>query len=184
MESGESAVGRVRVIPPQKLYAQMQTAESPQVLDVRLPSEWMGLRIGTVINIPLSELSQRAGKLDRGAAGGGRVQRRVPLDHGGRHFGTRRDEKIASLAGGSEAWIEAGLPVFQAKEEGSASSTPQRQIKLADRMSAAELKRLQQDLPGTFQLVDVRTKAAVCGLQPAGGGERRSRGIARTTRRT
>ena len=62
------------------------------------------------------------------------------------------------MAGGSEAWIEAGLPVFQAQAEGSASSTPQRHIKLADRMSAAELKRLQQDLPGTFQLVDVRTK--------------------------
>ncbi len=144
------------LIPPQKLYAQMQTAESPQVLDVRLPSEWMGLRVGTVINIPMSELSQRAGKLDR----------KIPvvavcnsayrstmavgiLERAGM-------TKVASLAGGSEAWIEAGLPVFQARQEGAAGGTPQRQIKLAERMSVAELKWLQQDLPGTFQLVDIR----------------------------
>ena len=146
------------LIPPQKLYAQMQTAESPQVLDVRLPSEWMGLRIGTVINIPLSELSQRAGKLDRTlpvvAVCNSAYRSTMAVGILERAGMT----KIASLAGGSEAWIEAGLPVFQAQAEGSASSVPQRQIKLADRMSAAELKRLQQDLPGTFQLVDIRTK--------------------------
>ncbi len=146
------------LIPPQKLYAQMQTAESPQVLDVRLPSEWMGLRIGTVINIPLSELSQRAGKLDRAlpvvAVCNSAFRSTMAVGILERAGMT----KIASLAGGSEAWIEAELPVFQAQTQGSASSTPQRQIKLADRMSAAELKRLQQDLPGTFQLVDVRTK--------------------------
>ena len=146
------------MIPPQKLHAQMQTAESPQVLDVRLPAEWMGLRIGTVINIPLSELSQRAGKLDRTipvvAVCNSAYRSTLAvgiLERAG-------FKKAASLAGGSEAWIEAGLPVFQAKSQGTASSVPQRQIKLAERMSAAELKWLMQDLPGTFQLVDIRTK--------------------------
>jgi rhodanese-related sulfurtransferase len=67
-------------------------------------------------------------------------------------------KNIGGLAGGSDAWVEAGLPVFQAKQEGTADGTPQRQIKLAERMSAAELKRLQQDLPGTFQLVDIRPR--------------------------
>ena len=166
------------LIPPQKLHAQMQTAESPQVLDVRLPSEWMGLRIGTVINIPLNELSQRAGKLDRTmpvvAVCNSAYRSTMAvgiLERAG-------IKKIASLAGGSEAWIEAGLPVFQAKQEGTAGGAPQRQIKLAERMSAAELKRLLQDLPGTFQLVDIRPKEQFADYQPAGRGERRSRGIA------
>ena len=53
------------MIPPQELYAQMQSKESPLVLDVRQPAEWMGLRIGTVVNIPLSELATKASKLDR-----------------------------------------------------------------------------------------------------------------------
>ena len=42
-------------IAPQQLYAQQQSAESPIVVDVRLPSEWMALRIGTVVNIPLND---------------------------------------------------------------------------------------------------------------------------------
>ena len=151
-------VSTSEMIPPQKLYAQMQTDESPQVLDVRLPSEWMGLRIGTVINIPLSELSQQAGKLDRTipvvAVCNSAFRSTMAvgiLERAGM-------SKVASLAGGSEAWIEAGLPVFQAKQEGTAGGTPQRQIRLAERMSAAELKWLLQDLPGTFQLVDIRPK--------------------------
>jgi rhodanese-related sulfurtransferase len=128
------------------------------VLDVRLPSEWMGLRIGTVINIPLSELSQRAGKLDRTipvvAVCNSAFRSTMAVGILERAGMT----KVASLAGGSEAWIEAGLPVFQAKQEGTAGGTPQRQIRLAERMSAAELKWLLQDLPGTFQLVDIRPK--------------------------
>lgn len=144
------------MVSPQKLHAQMQTAESPQVLDVRLPSEWMGLRIGTVINIPLSELPQQAGKLDRTipvvAVCNSAYRSTLAvglLERAGL-------KKIASLAGGSQAWIEAGLPVLQAKQEGKSGGTPQRRIKLAERMSATELKWLLQDLPGTFQLVDIR----------------------------
>ena len=146
------------LIPPQKLHAQMQTAESPQVLDVRLPAEWMGLRIGTVINIPLNELAQKAGKLDRAmpvvAVCNSAFRSTMAvgiLERAG-------FQKIASLAGGSEAWIEAGLPVLQAKQQGPASGPPQRQIKLAERLSAAELKWLLLDLPGTFQLVDIRAR--------------------------
>ena len=146
------------MIPPQKLHAQMQTTESPLVLDVRLPPEWMGLRIGTVINIPLSVLSQRVGKLDRTlpvvAVCNSAYRSTMAvgiLERAG-------FKKAASLAGGAEAWIAAGLPVFQAKAEGAVSSVPQRQIKLAERMSVQELKWLMQDLPGTFQIVDIRVQ--------------------------
>ena len=47
------------MIAPRDLYAQMQTVDSPIVVDVRLPSEWMALRIGTVVNIPLNEIAQQ-----------------------------------------------------------------------------------------------------------------------------
>lgn len=144
------------MVPPQKLHAQMQTAESPQVLDVRLPPEWMGLRIGTVINIPLSELPQRAGTLDRmlpvvavcNSAYRSTMAVGI-LERAG-------IKKAASLAGGAEAWSEAGLPVFQAQREGAVGGVPRRQIKLAERMSVQELKWLMQDLPGTYQVVDIR----------------------------
>ncbi len=144
------------MIPPQKLYAQMQSKESPVVLDVRQPAEWMGVRIGTVVNIPLSELAKKAGKLDRRqpvvAVCNSAYRSNMAvgiLERAGFH-------QVASLAGGGEAWIGAGLPVLEANKGGAVSGTAQREIRLAERISAAELKRLLMDLPGTFQLVDIR----------------------------
>ena len=144
------------MITPQDLYAQMQTPDSPIVVDVRLPSEWMGLRIGTVVNIPLNELPKKAGKLDK-------TQRIVAVCNSAYRsslavgvFERQGFEHVSSMAGGGEAWIEAGLPVLEAKAAGAVSATPKREIRLAERISAAELKRLMMDLPGTFQLVDIR----------------------------
>ena len=51
-------------ISPQDLYALMQKGEAPLVVDVRLPAEWMALRIGTVLNLPLSHLAELSSKLD------------------------------------------------------------------------------------------------------------------------
>jgi hydroxyacylglutathione hydrolase len=144
------------LVEPRDLYAQMQTTESPVVVDVRLPSEWMALRIGTIVNIPLNELPAKAGKLDR-------TQHVVAVCNSAYRSSMavgvlqrQGFEHAASMDGGTEAWMAAGLPVFEAKAAGATSSTPKREVRLAERMSAAELKRLVMDLPGTFQLVDIR----------------------------
>ena len=144
------------LIEPRTLHAQMQTPESPVIVDVRLPSEWMALRIGTIVNIPLNELAANSGKLDprqqvvavcnsayRSSMAVG-VLEREGFEH------------VASMDGGTEAWIAAGLPVFEAKAQGAVGGTPKRVVKLAERMSADELKRMIMDLPGTFQLLDIR----------------------------
>ena len=140
---------------PRELYAKMQTADSPVVVDVRLPSEWMALRIGMVVNIPLNELSTKAVKLDR-------TQPIVAVCNSAYRsslavgvFERQGFQNVSSMAGGGEAWTEAGLPVFEASASGLATA-PKREIRLAERISAAELKRLVMDLPGTFLLVDVR----------------------------
>lgn len=144
------------MVTPRDLYAQLQTPDSPVVVDVRLPAEWMALRIGTVVNIPLNELFQKAGKLDRS-------QRIVAVCNSAYRsslavgvFERQGFQHVSSMAGGGEAWIDAGLPVFEAKSAGAASPHPVREVRLAERISAAELKRLVMDLPGTFQLVDIR----------------------------
>ena len=36
---------------PHDRYRQMQAGTAPVIVDVRLPTEWMGLRIGNVLNI-------------------------------------------------------------------------------------------------------------------------------------
>jgi rhodanese-related sulfurtransferase len=141
---------------PQELYAQMQTPDSPVVVDVRLPSEWMALRIGTVVNIPLNELSTKSSKLDK-------AQRIVAVCNSAYRSSLAAGvlersgfQHVSSMAGGGEAWVEAGLPVFESQATGAVSASPKRQIRLAERTSATELKRLIMDLPGTFQLVDIR----------------------------
>ncbi len=147
-----------QLIKPADLHAKMQQGDAPVIVDVRLPSEWMGVRIGTVVNLPLNHLAELSAKLDpslpvvavcnsayRSSMAVGILER-------------RGFKQVSSLAGGSEAWINAGLPVYgsETKAVSGAAAGPQRAVRLADRISAEELKRLIKDLPGTFDLVDIR----------------------------
>jgi len=145
------------MITPAELYQRMQEGTGPVVVDVRLPSEWMGLRIGTVLNLPLNKLDQEAAKLDPGEPvvtvcnSAYRSSMAVGILE---RLGFK---KASSLAGGSQAWIEAGLPTFGSQTQGPAqAATPRREITLPDRISPEELQRLMTDLPGTFELVDIR----------------------------
>ena len=141
---------------PQELYKRMQDGNAPMIVDVRLPTEWMGLRIGNVVNMPLNQLSDLAAKLDpnepvvtvcnsayRSSMGIGLLER-------------RGFKKVASMEGGGEAWIEAGLPVMQPAAFGVAASQPKRVVNLPDLIEPAQLKRMLMDLPGTFEIVDIR----------------------------
>jgi glyoxylase-like metal-dependent hydrolase (beta-lactamase superfamily II)/rhodanese-related sulfurtransferase len=146
-------------IEPQVLYQRMKDGTAPVIVDVRLPSEWMGLRIGNVVNLPLNVLSDLATtKLDsqepvvtvcnsayRSSMGIGVLER-------------KGFTKVASMVGGSEAWIEQGLPVIQPAAPGGsvAASKPKHVVKLPDRIDPSALKRLLMDLPGTYDLVDIR----------------------------
>lgn len=163
------------LISPRELYAQMQTPDSPVVVDVRLPTEWMGLRIGTVVNLPLSHLAELApGKLDP-------EQRVVMVCNSAFRSSLAvgimerlNFKKVASLDGGSEAWIAAGLPTFGPEVRQAAATAPapaasptptpapapKRDLKLPERLSPSALKRLMLDLPNTFELVDIRPPEA------------------------
>lgn len=143
------------LITPPALHGGMQSGDAPLIVDVRLPNEWMGLRIGTVVNLPLNRLAALSRKLDpelpvvtvcnsayRSSMAVGILQR-------------EGFKNVASLTGGTQAWIDAGYPVY-GSERASVSATPKREVQLAERLSATELISLIQDLPGTFDLVDIR----------------------------
>jgi rhodanese-related sulfurtransferase/glyoxylase-like metal-dependent hydrolase (beta-lactamase superfamily II) len=163
-------LAKTGLIKPKELHAQMHQGEAPVIVDVRLPQEWMGLRIGMVVNLPLNRLAELApAKLDK-------EQRVVTVCNSAfrsslavgvlERLGFR---KVASLDGGSEAWLEAGLPTLGAEAAPVAQAAvpapapakaPRREIRLPERLAPAELKRLLVDLPGTFELVDLRPPAA------------------------
>jgi rhodanese-related sulfurtransferase len=120
----------------------------------------MGLRIGTVVNLPLNQLGQLAGKLDpsqpvvtvcnsayRSSMAVGVLER-------------KGFARVASLEGGSEAWIQAGLPVYGSEAKAVPAVAPKRHVALAERISPANLKQRMLDMPGTFDLVDIRPAEA------------------------
>ncbi|MCL6622343.1 MAG: MBL fold metallo-hydrolase [Syntrophobacterales bacterium] len=164
------------LLPPKELHHLMQRGEAPLVVDVRLPQEWQALRIGPAVNLPLDRLAELAPlKLDpeqpvvtvcnsayRSSLAAGVLKR----------LGFKR---VASLEGGSEAWIAAGLPTFGPEAMAAAApgapasataaapappAAPLRDLRLPERLAPAELRRLLLDLPGTFELVDLRPPAA------------------------
>ena len=147
-------------IKPAQLYAQMQDGSAPIIVDVRMPAEWMALRIGSVVNLPINHLAELSGKLDpnlpvvavcnsayRSSLAVGILQR-------------KGFKQVSSLEGGSAAWIEAGYPVFGSEKKATVSAQPQRQVHLAERISPADLNRLMKDMPMTFDLVDIRPSEA------------------------
>ena len=155
-------ISKNEMITPAELYKKMQEGTAPVVVDVRLPNEWMGLRIGTVLNLPLNELAEEAVKLEpdqpvvavcnsayRSSMAVG-ILERIGFS------------KASSLAGGSQAWIDAGLPTYGSVSAGTAAAaaTPGRSLDLPDRLSPEELRRMILDLPGTFELIDIRPPEA------------------------
>ncbi len=147
-------------VTPLDLHQQIQAGTAPIIVDVRLPNEWMGLRIGEIVNFPLNRLIQLSTKLDptqpivtvcnsayRSIMAAGILER-------------QGFKQAMNMKGGTEAWIASGLPVygFDTKKETSPSpaSIAQREIILPERICANELNRLIIDLPGTYDLVDIR----------------------------
>jgi hydroxyacylglutathione hydrolase len=111
-------------ISPQKLYDLMQNGQAPLIVDVRLPTEWMALRIGNVLNLPLTHLSELSSKLEphepvalvcnsayRSSMATGVMER-------------KGFTKAISLVGGSQAWMEAGLPVYEGEKSPAAGLVP------------------------------------------------------------
>ncbi|WP_413910489.1 MBL fold metallo-hydrolase [Desulfobacula sp.] len=153
----------VELMAPQTLYEAMKAGNAPIIVDVRLPTEWMGLRIGQVINMPLNQLAQLSGKLDPAepvvAVCNSAYRSSLALGI----LEQKGFAKVTSLKGGSQAWIDAGYPVFGSDSQKSQtiqSTVVKKEIKLPGRISPAELKSLIIDLPGTFDLVDIRPPSA------------------------
>ncbi len=115
-------------ISPQDLYALMQKGEAPLVVDVRLPAEWMALRIGTVLNLPLNHLAELSSKLvpDQPVVVVCNSAYRSSMATG---ILERKGIKMAqNLEGGSQAWIKSGLPVYEGEKTSEAGLVPSKAV--------------------------------------------------------
>jgi len=115
-------------ISPQDLYALMQKGEAPLVVDVRLPAEWMALRIGTVLNLPLNHLAELSSKLvpDQPVVVVCNSAYRSSMATG--ILERKGIKKAQNLEGGSEAWIKSGLPVHEGEKTPEAGLVPSKAV--------------------------------------------------------
>ncbi len=153
-------VRSLKLLKAQDLYQQMQTGAAPIVVDVRLPSEWMALRIGNVLNIPINKMVADSKRLSPDMPVLTVCNSAYRSSMGASVLLKQGFKDVFNMEGGSEAWIAAGLPTLGATGGGhGTTATPTRAVRLPDRIAAAELRRMLMDLPGTFDLVDVRPAA-------------------------
>ena len=129
-------------ITPRALHEMMLKGDAPLIVDVRLPTEWMALKIGTVLNLPLNHLAELSGKLDpeepvvvvcnsayRSSMAVGVLER-------------KGFKIVRNLKGGSQAWIDAGLPVFEGVNPGGrvTKAVPKGQTSSGDSKKPARKK--------------------------------------------
>jgi glyoxylase-like metal-dependent hydrolase (beta-lactamase superfamily II)/rhodanese-related sulfurtransferase len=160
-------VGSLTMVKPKELYQRMKTGTSPIILDVRLPSEWMGLRLGNILNIPLNKLFTDSHRLSKDMPVLTVCNSAYRSSMGASVLEKIGFKIILNLEGGSEAWVEDGLPTMGT----SVAACPIARVaaavpslvahsgavpRMPERISASDLKRMLMDLPGTFEIVDVR----------------------------
>lgn len=161
------AVRQSKLMTPQQLHAAMLQGKEPLILDVRTADEYADLRLGDVGNIPVTDHDRFAKVLGKDAAiitvcnsayrsslAIGLLERQGFLD-------------IASLDGGLDAWLAAGLPVIgrMAPVAGDAvavataaavNTAPSGRLALPEPIDAAMLRKVLLEQPAAYQLIDVR----------------------------
>ncbi len=162
-------LAKSELVKPEDLKTRLKGEDSPMLVDVRSASGCAMPRLTGALNLPLAQLSGLApAQLDPGQPV---VTVCDAADCASLAVGLLERlgfQKVGCLSGGSEAWVEAGLTV-QGTE--SPAIKPQaavpppvrlarRAVRLPERISAADLKRTLMDLPGSFDLVDVRPPEA------------------------
>jgi rhodanese-related sulfurtransferase len=114
-------------LPPEELYRRLLAGERLQLLDVREPAEFAGVRIGLADLVPLGELARRAGELER--------DRPIVCVCRSGQRAAQAAEKLAALGfpavtrleGGLLAWERAKLPV---ERDARAPWALERQVRL------------------------------------------------------
>ena len=151
------SLGSLTLLKPGELYQQMQSGTAPIIVDVRLPTEWMALRIGNVLNIPLNKMFTDSKRLSKDMPVLTVCNSAYRSSMGASVLLKMGFKKVINMEGGSEAWIASGLPTLSAAGAPHGPGVASvRAIRLPDRLAAAELKRMMMDIPGTFEVVDIR----------------------------
>lgn len=147
------------LISVEDLEKDLKSDKKLTVVDVRLPNEWGEVRIGEILNIPLTNIFQNAHKLDpnhsvvtvcnsayRSSMAIGFLER-------------KKFDNLSSLSGGTEAWIESGREVIKDNAVTSKVAAKAESLKvlpIPEQIELVQLLNTMRDLPNTIELVDIR----------------------------
>ncbi len=143
-----------KLLEPRALYAAMQKGQEPLIVDVRTSDEFQDLRLGDVGNIPVTESERFAKTLTkqapivmvcnsayRSSMAVGLAERLGFLD-------------VASLDGGLDAWLDAGLPTIG--RLAATAKAPAGTIVLPEPIDPALLAKVLLEQPTSYAVIDLR----------------------------
>ena len=102
----------MKQIRPSELAAQLRTARTPVLLDVREPWEWNVCRIPGAILIPMRELPARLEELNKEAETVVICHHGVRSYHAARYLESLGFGDIVNLSGGVAAWADEVDPAM------------------------------------------------------------------------
>jgi rhodanese-related sulfurtransferase len=120
----------ITTISPQKLHETTQAGREVDLIDVRTPAEFREVHVRFARNVPLDQLDAATFAAGRNGnaetlyvicQSGGRGQRACERLFGAGYI------KVVNVEGGTQAWIEAGLPVVR----GQKAMSLERQVRIA-----------------------------------------------------
>ncbi len=115
-------------LAPRDLYERLVAGERLQLVDVREPAEFAGLRIGLADLLPLAELEQRAGELERDRPVVCLCRSGQRSSQAARRLTALGFRWVSQLEGGLMAWEQAGLPL---ERDARAPWALERQVRFA-----------------------------------------------------
>jgi hydroxyacylglutathione hydrolase len=167
-EKAKLPLVKSELMKPEDLKIRLQEDDSPMVVDVRPRQAWAAQHLNRALNLPVSQLNSRALEdLDpaQPVVTVGDTTSLASLAVG--LLERLGFKKVSSLEGGSDSWAAAGLaatggeaPAARAKPAAAPARLPKRVVRLPQRISSSDLQRTLEDLPGTFDLVDIRPPQA------------------------
>lgn len=120
-----------RTITPQQLHERLRSGAAVRLIDVRTPAEFREVHVATAENVPLDRLDPVALARERSVAAGAPVYIICRSGNRGRQACERFEQanvpNVFNVEGGTQACIEAGLPVVR----GKATMSLERQVRIA-----------------------------------------------------
>lgn len=111
LPTAHEAATYMRTLAAMKEVNVSEVPSDAQLIDVREPEEWAADHAAGAVHIPLGEVPERAGEIDPDrdiyiiCKSGGRSARAA------QYLEQARGWEAINVAGGTDAWREAGLPM-------------------------------------------------------------------------